>query len=283
MMTEIILTISIVGLLAGFIFSMPIAGPISIVVTTNAFRGRVRYCHQVSIGASIITFAYVFLAVFGLSKLYLYYKPAVPYLLASGSFFLLYLGYRIFRTRFEMSQFEDNANIIEKANLHGRGGYYTGLIINLLNPTLFIGWLTSTFLVISFVTSLGFNMGSLGLVVDQGVREISKSDVRFPADTRLFSPGHFELNPDIGINVPGSPESSTSSYFHLTISLFYALFIAAGSIIWFYILTFLLNRFRNRINIKILTKVIHGMGVILCLFGIYFGWLAITIIFNKAG
>ena len=51
-MLESILTISIAGLLAGFIFSMPIAGPISILITSNALKGRLRYCNLVNLGAS---------------------------------------------------------------------------------------------------------------------------------------------------------------------------------------------------------------------------------------
>ncbi|MCX6326482.1 MAG: LysE family transporter, partial [Bacteroidia bacterium] len=94
-MIESIITMSIAGLLAGFIFSMPIAGPISILITSNALKGRLRYCNWVSLGASIADFTYVFIAVFGLTKLYSLYKPAVPYIFSAGSIFFFYLGYKI--------------------------------------------------------------------------------------------------------------------------------------------------------------------------------------------
>jgi hypothetical protein len=45
-MIESIITMSIAGLLAGFIFAMPITGPISILITSNAFKGRLRYCYK---------------------------------------------------------------------------------------------------------------------------------------------------------------------------------------------------------------------------------------------
>ncbi|TFH37500.1 MAG: hypothetical protein E4G95_04760 [Bacteroidia bacterium] len=279
-MIESILTVSFVGLLAGFIFSMPVAGPISILVTTNALKGRVRYCNKVTIGASSVTLAYVFIAVFGLSKLYLYYKPVIPYLLAIGSVSLIFIGYKIFRTKFDIEHFEENSQIKERIHLQGKGGFYTGLIINLLNPTLFIGWLTTTFLVISFVTSLGFNMGGLDTMVDWGVSEISSLEPKAPGDTKLvfsgnFGSEHVENNAvnDTGIGGP-------STYFHLMASLFYAIFIAAGSITWFYILAILLDRFRNHVNIRLLSTVIQGMGIVLCLFGIYFGWLAASMILS---
>ena len=39
-MIESIITMSIAGFLTGFIFSMPIAGPISIMITSNALKGQ---------------------------------------------------------------------------------------------------------------------------------------------------------------------------------------------------------------------------------------------------
>src|SRR5674536_284082 len=95
-MGESIITMSIAGLLAGFIFSMPIAGPISILITSNALKGRLRYCNLVNLGASIADFAYVFIAVYGLTKLYSFYKPIIPYIFSFGSLLLIYLGYKIY-------------------------------------------------------------------------------------------------------------------------------------------------------------------------------------------
>lgn len=129
-MTESILTIAIVGLIAGFIFSMPIAGPVSILITTNALKGRLHYCNRVNLGASFATFTYVFFAVFGLSKLYRFYKPAIPYLFIFGSVFLLFMGYRIFRTKFDFEHLEDKSHFNEKIKKKERGVFYTGCIIN---------------------------------------------------------------------------------------------------------------------------------------------------------
>ena len=75
-MWESIITIAITGLFAGFIFAMPIAGPISILITSNALKGRLRYCNLVSLGASVADFTFVFIAVFGLTRLYSLYAPA---------------------------------------------------------------------------------------------------------------------------------------------------------------------------------------------------------------
>jgi len=46
-------------------------------------------------------------------------------------------------------------------------------MINFLNPTLFIGWLTSSFFMISFMASLGFDTGGLDTIIHQNVKEIN--------------------------------------------------------------------------------------------------------------
>jgi len=273
-MTESIITISIVGLIAGIIFSMPIAGPISILITTNALKGRFRYCILVNIGASFATFTYVFVAVYGLTKFYSLYKPAIPYLFSLGSIFLLYLGYKIFRTKIDFEHFEDKSELNEKIKKRAKGGFYTGCLINFLNPTLFIGWLTSTFLVISFVSSLGFSTGGLDIFIDQSVKEISnfESNVK---DT-LF----IQSQAIVGVRNNHNEISGFPTYFHLLISVFYALFISVGSITWFYFLALLITRFRKAINIMFISRLVKIMGVVLCLIGLYFGYLGSQMFLN---
>ena len=92
-MVESLITMSIAGFLTGFIFSMPIAGPISIMITSNALKGRLRYCNLFNLGASLGDFIYVFIAVYGLSKLYSFYKPIIPYIFTFGALLLFFLGF----------------------------------------------------------------------------------------------------------------------------------------------------------------------------------------------
>lgn len=253
---------------------MPIAGPVSILITTNALKGRLRYCNLVTIGASLATFTYAFLAAFGLSKLYRLYQPAIPYLFTIGCVFLVFLGYRIFRTKFDLEHLEDKSHISEKIEKKQIGGFYTGLIINFLNPTLFIGWLTSTFLVISFVTSLGFDTGGLNKSVKQNVKEIGSIENSTTKYTSVLSLNNSDIlnKQEIGNLNEGEPGSPRN--FHLLISVLYALFISAGSIAWFYILAFSIARFRQYINFKYISAFIKNMGVVLCIIGLYFGYLA---------
>jgi threonine/homoserine/homoserine lactone efflux protein len=277
-MTESIITISIVGLFAGLIFSMPIAGPISILITTNALKGRSRYCNRVALGAAFATFAYVFCAVYGLTKFYPLYKPAIPYLFSLGSLFLVFLGIKIFRTKIDIEHIEDNSQLSEKIKKKERGGFYSGFIINFLNPTLFIGWLTSTFLVISFVASLGLNTGGLNTFVGQSVKEIRSFEGGANVDLNALSAENASIMITPEIRNSQNDQAGFPPYFHLVISISYALFISIGSIIWFYILAILITRFRKVINVKIISGFIKGMGVILCLFGLYFGYLAVRML-----
>lgn len=278
-MLESILTISIVGLLTGFICSMPIAGPISILITSNAFKGRFLYSNMVNIGASIATFSYVFIAVFGLTKLFPYYKPAIPYIFSAGAILLLFLGYKIFKTKIDIEHLEDKSHRSEIIKKKEKGGFYTGFMINFFNPTLIVGWFTTTFFVISFVSSLGFSTGGLAIARDQNVKEISSIEGSIEGslteNAKVLPLKKFDT-----IKIHNDHENSDSqakfpAYFHLVISLCNAFFITLGSVSWFFLLIILISRFRQNINIKIINVIIRNLGVILCLIGVYFGFLAV--------
>jgi threonine/homoserine/homoserine lactone efflux protein len=280
-MLESIITISIAGLLAGFIFSMPIAGPISVLITSNALKGRLRYCNMVSIGASIADFTYVFIAVYGLTKLYSLYKPVIPYIFAVGSIFFFYLGYKIIKTKIDIEHLEDKTHLAEKIESREKGAFYTGFMINFLNPTLFIGVLTSSFFVISLVASMGFHTGGLAGRMDQNFKEISNIEGGKIEDSKILSINQFE-NIQIGKKKDYKPDQTDyPSSFHLVISIFYALFLSLGSILWFFLMTFLVVRFRRRINVKVISVFIKSLGVVLGLFGLYFGFQAVRMLINQ--
>jgi threonine/homoserine/homoserine lactone efflux protein len=276
-MGESIITMSIAGLLAGFIFSMPIAGPISILITSNALKGRLRYCNLVNLGASFADFTYVFIAVYGLTKLYSFYKPIIPYIFSFGSVLLIFLGYRIFRTNVDIEHLEDKSHISEKIKKKERGAFYTGFMINFFNPTLFIGWLTSSLLVITILAAMGFQTGGLAVKIDQNAKEISNIEGSKIENSQTLHLQNIQL-PKIK-NHKEEPKVFPP-HFHLAISICYAFFISVGSIIWFYLLTYLIVRFRKRINIKYISLFVKSLGVILCFIGLYFGYQAIRMFIN---
>ncbi len=277
-MLESIITISITGLLAGFIFAMPIAGPVSILITSNALKGRLNYCLRVSLGASLADFSFVFIAVFGLTKLYSLYTPVIPYMFAAGCLFFLFLGYKIFRTKIDIEHLEDKSHLVERIEKRERGGFYTGLMISFLNPTLFIGSLTSSFFVISLIASLGFHTGGLASRLDQNIKEVKKIEGVVIEKTQPPALERFDTIPlPVRQNHVAEP-TSFPPRFHFVISICYAFFLAIGSVLWFYLLAFLIAKFRFRINIRIISGIIKGLGIILVIIGFYFGYKAVVLI-----
>ncbi len=277
-MGESLLTISIVGFLAGFILSMPIAGPISILITSNALKGKLRYCYLAAIGASLGDFIYVFIAVFGLTNLYSLYKPIIPYILVVGSVFLFTLGYKIIKTKVDIDHFEEKKNALKEIHKL-RGGFMTGFMLNLFNPTLFLGWVTSSFFVLSFVTSMGFNTGGLDKNVGNNFKEINKIEGK---NTQLqTTPSKYlptKTYKLVNHNATEEEVAHFPKYFPLFLSFCYAFALSIGGIVWFYYLAKLLSKFRKSINIKIVNRVIQSLGAFLCVFGIVLAYKAITML-----
>ncbi len=276
-MVESLITMSIVGLLSGFIFSMPIAGPISILITSHALKGKLRHCNKIALGASFADFLYVFAAVYGITKLFPYIKPAMPYILAVGAVFILIIGYKVFKSKVDIEHVEEIHPKTGRPIPEGKGAMYTGFMVNFLNPTLFFGSLTSSFLVISFIASLGFNTGGLDAMIGQNVKTLNSIEGNtiendsvksyFKADTLRFLK-----------NQTGHDTTPKPRWFPLLISLSYALALAIGSIIWFVTMALILSKFRHSINPKIVNGIIKGLGIILCLFGLYFAYSAVIML-----
>ncbi|HLN55994.1 MAG TPA: LysE family transporter [Bacteroidales bacterium] len=268
-MLESIFTISVTGFIAGFIFAMPIAGPISILIVSNALNGKRKYCNQISRGAAVSDFIYIFIAVFGVTSLYSWYKPAIPYMLLVGAVFFIILGYMIFRQPIDIEHFEQKSHMTDGIKDSEIRGFYTGFMVNMLNPTQFISGLISSFFVISLVASLGFNTGGLESSLNNNVKEIGSVNGK---NIEAKIPEKFREIEDHGA-VHADSEQNYPSSFHVVISVFYALSLSLGSLIWFYLLAYLLSRYRKLINVKILTFLIKAFGISLCLIGLYFGYL----------
>ena len=274
-MLESVLTMSIAGFLTGFLFSVPIAGPVSFMITSNALKGRLRYCHLFNFGAAVADFIYVFIAVYGLTKLYSYYKPLIPYIFAFGSLLLLFMGYKMFKTKIDIEHLEDKVHLSEALQKKERGAFYTGFMINLFNPTLFIGWLTSSLLVISFISALGFHTGGLAVKIDQNAKEIGSIDFNKIESQQDQAMKKLDSIPIFRNMDRSADRTEFTRSFHFVISIVFAWFIAIGSVVWFYILAVVIVKFRKRINIKIILAFIKGLGVFLCLIAGYFGYRAI--------
>ncbi|NOQ22751.1 MAG: LysE family transporter [Candidatus Aegiribacteria sp.] len=275
-MIESIVTISIVGLLAGFIFSIPVAGPISIFITSNALKGKRSYCFRAAIGASIIDFVYCFIAVYGFIIIYTYYKPYIPYIFLVGAVFLFIEGIKIFRTRLNIDELtsESGAGKLKK----DRGGFWTGLLMNFLNPSLFIGWLLSSFLAMSYVASLGFNTGGMEHILDNNIKMLNDIDQKAPESHTPVIQESTEKTENMipSADPQNSGANSNSDSYRILISLFYAFFGAIGSVLWFTNFSMVLIKYRKKLKMEILNRIIKVLGVMLCTLAFYLSYLALT-------
>jgi threonine/homoserine/homoserine lactone efflux protein len=255
-MIESILTLTIIGFTAGFIFSIPVAGPINIIITTNALAGKFRFCMRTALGACIMEFFYVLIVVYGITALYTLYKPFVPYLLVAGSIILVFVGIKIIKTKLDVNNLESKT--IMKDKIKNKGGFRTGIIVNLTNPSLFLGWLISTFIVFSFASSVGLNTGGLDLIVNQNVESLKE----------LTGDDEFEQLQDIELDESEIPTTEKEKLSSILLAVIYALAVAFGSYLWLYVYSKLIVKYRQKFNINLLTRIIQVLGV--CLIGISF-------------
>ena len=256
---------------------MPIAGPISILVTSNALKGRLRYSNVLALGASFSDFIYVIIAVYGITHLFHAYRELIPYILGIGSFFILFVGFRIIRTKLDLNNLDGESKLQGIMRRKTDGALYTGFMINFLNPTLFFGWLVSSFIVLSFAASLGFNTSGLENVVDQNLNQIEKIKGETIAKHQIQSYLKIDTLKMFRKENSAARKAPQPKAPLLLISLFYAFFLSAGSILWFFVLSMILMKFRKRINVKIINSIVRSLGIILCFFAVFFAYTAVKI------
>lgn len=265
---ESALTILIIGFLAGLVLSIPVAGPINILITTNALLGRLRYCIKVAIGASVIEFFYVLIIVFGIVSLYEVYKPFIPYVIIFGSVILFVVGIRVMRTKFDLANI--NLKEIVKDRIANKGGFTTGILINITNPSLFLGWLTSTFVIFSLASSLNLNTGGLDLIVKENLDTIKK----------INSENKLEHKIEDNIMERFENHSKENDLNPLVLSLLYASSLSAGSFVWLNFYSRIIVKFRNKLKIGLISWIVRTLGFGLVLIGIFLAYSSVKIFIN---
>ena len=263
-MFESIITLFIVGLIAGIIFSMPVAGPVSIIIVSKAFEGKLRFCTRTAIGASIVEFFYVFIVVYGISALFQYYQPIIPYLLLVGAIFVIIVGIKIMRGKLDFNALNTEKVITDK--MENRGGMRTGIVLNLTNPTLFIGWLMASFITLSFVSSLGFNTGGLDLILNENVSSVSE-----------IAGQEFENLEQLNHNHSNHQINGQDTVSSVVLSLVFAFSVATGALFLLDQLARIIIRYRDKIKVGILNKLIQFLGIVLLFIGCYLAYKSVQI------
>jgi threonine/homoserine/homoserine lactone efflux protein len=251
-MTESFIVIFILGLFAGFFFSVPIAGPISILITSNALKGKLRFCLRTAMGGAVVEFFYVFIAVFGLTSLFAYYQHLIPYILIIGSAFLLFVAIKIIRTKLKIEDIQKEKIVTDK--LANKGGFRTGMLLNFTNPSLFLGWFTSSFLLLSFASSVGLNTGGLDIMMHKNVTSIEKITGKKFKKLDEFNSEFTNSN---------IKNKSKQTLPPIVLSLTYAATVGIGSYIWFYLLSHFLIKYKEKLKIEWLNGLIKVLGIFL--------------------
>ncbi len=266
-MIESIITVLFVGFTAGFIFAMPIAGPISILITSNALKGKLRFCVRTALGASIVEAVYVLVAVYGMTLFFSSYSNWIPYLLIVGSLFLFFVGIKIFSSKLELQNIEETGKKINSSIEENKGGLRAGLIINLTNPSLFFGILTSSFIVLSFASSVGLNTGGLEMMVQENV-----------ASMQELTGETFDGIDSTFVDTPNLNGDVQHSSYSLLLSIIYAVSLASGGFVWLYILAKLLIKYRTKIKLAYLQWIIRGLSFVLFGISIYLLWTSVNML-----
>jgi threonine/homoserine/homoserine lactone efflux protein len=253
---------------------MPIAGPISILITSHSLRGQLRYCFAAAIGSAVVDLVICFVAIHGTKKLIGLYAAIVPFALSAGAIFLFIVGIRIIKARFELNQKDDpKPGIKQFENLRKRSGFFTGLFLNASNPSLFFGWLTSSLIVLSFAGSIGLNVGGLDHVLSDNVASVNSYANKHNTNKEIMPS---IVAPSSPIPVAVNHEKSVPESTQLLFSFCYAASVAIGTIIWFLPFSYLLYRYRNKLRIDIISNVIHGLGMLLCGFALVLAWRSLV-------
>ena len=269
---ESLISLAVIGFAAGFFFSVPVAGPVSIIITSHALKGDRHFAFFTAFGAAIIDIIYCFIAVFGFTQLYEWYRPYIPITLVLGAVFLFFIGLRIRKTSLDLDHFgEQNKLKVPAKRFQRRGKFMTGFMINLLNPSLFIGWLTSSFLILSLAASLGLNVGGLNYMIGNNVESVNGHN-----ESHLLQPLD-SIKTQAADVARHKTELKTARKYQLLNSLSYAVAVGVGSVVWFYIFSGFLVRHRKKLQIGLINKIIHGMGFVLWIFGAYLFYEALNI------
>jgi len=232
---ESFIVIAVTGFVLGIIMAIPAAGPITVLVVSNALKGRLRYSHRVAYGAAFADFLYPFIAVYAFSNLYNFYESFTPYILGFGAVLLIYIG--------------------------------TGLAINFFNPALFISWLVSSFLAISLVTSFGFDTGGLSNQMSHGIEDVHSSEINHELEEKKLAIEEVLGSIDSSKTVQ---KTANSHMYILSLSFVYALMVSFGSSLWFYTLGSFVVKKRHLFKTQTINKIIHSLGLFLLVIGIYF-------------
>ena len=131
------MTATLVGFLIGFIGSMPISGPISLLVFHRGLHARYRDGWAIGFGGAIVEGIYCGLAIYGLTALLEGFTFLEPVAKGIGILVLLAVG-----LYFMITHQENRAEspLAQREASNWMGQFFLGFSVAALNPTLLFTW-----------------------------------------------------------------------------------------------------------------------------------------------
>ncbi len=128
----------VLGLLCGFIGSIPIAGPVAVLVVERGLGGRAREGLALAAGAAIAEGVYAGLAFLGMTAALARFPWLLPVSRVLGAVILVALGL-YFALRKSKPAGNDEEKKDRKRGRRG-GPFVLGLAVTMVNPTLLVTW-----------------------------------------------------------------------------------------------------------------------------------------------
>lgn len=131
------MSVTLVGFFLGFIGSMPISGPISLLVFHRGLHARYRDGWAIGLGGAIAEGIYCGLAIYGLTTLLEGFTFLEPLAKGVGILVLLVVGLYFMVAHQEN---REEKPIAERAGSNWVGQFLVGFSVAALNPTLIFTW-----------------------------------------------------------------------------------------------------------------------------------------------
>jgi threonine/homoserine/homoserine lactone efflux protein len=161
-----VLVTALLGLCLGYIGSMPVAGPIAVLVLGRGLEDRSRNGLFIALGAGIAESVYAYLAFWGFSSFLTSYPWVERVARVAAAVLLIALGVHFYRKRPQEEPTERPANVGNKRS------FFLGFTITALNPTLIATWTFTVTTVYSFgivtfspLNAIPFSLGAFSGIV----------------------------------------------------------------------------------------------------------------------
>lgn len=147
------MTVALAGFLMGFIGSMPISGPISLLVFHRGMLARYQEGWTIGLGGALAEGAYCALAILGLSAMHERFTFLEPLTRGLGILLLFAIGLYFTCARQENPE---ASSVAQPPAAKWVGQFCLGLSVAALNPTLILTWSAAVAMLYS-ITNLTFH------------------------------------------------------------------------------------------------------------------------------